>query len=148
MSAVTKDIQDTLTLRLFAKDNITDEYVNWFQDKDFTKYLDAKNITKEQALEHWQACRRDGSFFYAIYAGDVHIGNIKLSADYDLSIIVFPPYWGKGYVAEALEILCDAAGVDKITAGVRSGNIGSLKAFKSVGFVEVGKTQEDILLCK
>ena len=148
MSTATDRVQDTLTLRLFTEENITDEYLNWFKDEEFTRYLDAKNITKEQAIEHWQTCRRDGSFFYAIYADDTHVGNIKLSANYDLSIVVFPPYWGRGYVAVAIETLCNAAGVDKITAGVRSGNIGSLKAFKSVGFVETGIQQDDILLCK
>ena len=52
-----------LELKLFNEENITDEYLNWFKDKGFTRYLEAKDITKQQALEHYRQCKTDGSFF-------------------------------------------------------------------------------------
>ena len=136
-----------LTLKLFNEENITDEYLNWFKDKGFTRYLEAKDITKQQALEHYRQCKRDGSFFYAIYDGN-HVGNIKLNADNDLSIIIFPPYQGRGYATDAIRAVCDAVKGSRITAGVRSGNIGSLKAFKKNGFTVLCITQDKYLLCK
>ena len=136
-----------LELKLFTEENITDEYLNWFKDKGFTRYLEAKDITKQQALEHYRQCKIDGSFFYAIYDGD-HVGNIKLNADNDLSIIIFPPYQGKGYATAAIRAVCDTAKGSRITAGIRSGNIGSLKAFKKNGFTVLCITQDKYLLCK
>ena len=136
-----------LTLKLFNEENITDEYLNWFKNKGFTRYLEAKEITKQQALEHYRQCKTDGSFFYAIYDGD-HVGNIKLNADNDLSIIIFPPYQGRGYATDAIRAVCDTVKGSRITAGVRSGNIGSLKAFKKNGFTVLCITQDKYLLCK
>ena len=136
-----------LTLKLFNEENITDEYLNWFKDKGFTRYLEAKDITKQQALEHYRQCKRDGSFFYAIYDGN-HVGNIKLNADNDLSIIIFPPYQGRGYATDAIRAVCDTVKGSRITAGIRSGNIGSLKAFKKNGFTVLCITQDKYLLCK
>ena len=147
MSTVTAGVQNKVTLRPFKEENITDEYLNWFKDKGFTRYLESKDITKQQALEHYRQCKTDGSFFYAIYDGD-HVGNIKLNADNDLSIIIFPPYQGRGYATDAIRAVCDTVKGSRITAGIRSGNIGSLRAFKKNGFKVVGITQEKYLLCK
>ena len=147
MSTVTAGVQNKVTLRLFNEENITDQYLNWFKDKGFTRYLEAKDIKKQQALEHYRQCKRDGSFFYAIYDGD-HVGNIKLNADNDLSIIIFPPYQGRGYATDAIRAVCEATRASRITVGIRSGNIGSLRAFKKNGFKVVGITQEKYLLCK
>ena len=147
MSTVTAGVQNKVTLRPFKEENITDEYLKWFKDKGFTRYLESKDITKQQALEHYRQCKRDGSFFYAIYDGD-HVGNIKLNADNDLSIIIFPPYQGRGYATDAIRAVCDATRANRITAGIRSGNIGSLKAFKKNGFTVLCITQDKYLLCK
>ena len=147
MSTVTAGVQNKVTLRPFKEENITDEYLNWFKDKGFTRYLESKDITKQQALEHYRQCKTDGSFFYAIYDGD-HVGNIKLNADNDLSIIIFPPYQGRGYATDAIRAVCETVKGSRITAGVRSDNIGSLKAFKKNGFTVLCITQDKYLLCK
>ena len=63
MSTVTAGVQNKVTLKLFNEENITDEYLNWFKDKGFTRYLESKDITKQQALEHYRQCKTDGSFF-------------------------------------------------------------------------------------
>jgi len=70
---------------------------------------------------------------------------VKVTPDGDLSIIIFPPYQGKGYATETIITMVQFAG-GRITAGVGSGNIGSLRAFEKAGFIETGRTQDVIYL--
>jgi hypothetical protein len=39
-------------LRLLREDDIDDRYLSWFRDPLITRYLEAKNLTREEALEH------------------------------------------------------------------------------------------------
>ena len=134
-----------LTLRPLKDTDITDEYVSWWKKKKFTKYLETKSLTKEKAIEHIRECNKAGCFLCAVVVGDDHVGNVKVTPDGGLSIIIFPPYQGKGYATEAISMMAQFAG-GRITAGVRSGNIGSLRAFEKCGFKEVGSTQDVIYL--
>ena len=136
-----------LTLRALREADFTTRYLNWFKDERVTKYLDAKNITKEQAIEHRQKTLREGGFLYAICYAGLHIGNIKLTGKRDLvTVIGDSDYWGKGYATEAIQWMVNMAGPGTVTAGIRSGNIGSLNAYQKAGFVEVGRTQDVIYL--
>ena len=134
-----------LTLRPLKNTDITDEYVRWWRNKKFTKYLETKTMTKEKAIEHIRECNKSGCFLCAVVVDDVHVGNVKLNQDRDLSIIIFPPFWGKGYATAAIEKMSAFVG-GRITAGVRSGNIGSLRAFEKCGFTETGRSQDVIRL--
>jgi len=134
-----------LTFRPLKESDITDDYVGWWRNKKFTKYLETKTMTKEKAIEHIRECNRTGCFLCAVEIAGVHIGNVKVNPDGDLSIIIFPPYQGKGYATEAISMMAQFAG-GRITAGVRGGNIGSLRAFEKAGFIETGRSQEFIHL--
>jgi len=134
-----------LILRPLKTTDITDEYVRWWGNKKFTKYLETKSLTKEKAIEHIRECNKSGCFLCAVVVDDVHVGNVKLNQDRDLSIIIFPPFWGKGYATAAIEKMSAFVG-GRITAGVRSGNIGSLRAFEKCGFTETGRSQDVIRL--
>lgn len=148
MRTSTNRVQDKVILRPLKFDDITDQYVKWWKNKKFTKYLDTKTLTKEKAINHIRECNLTGCFLCAIMVDGVHVGNVKLNKERDLSIIIFPPYWGQSYATEAIVKMCKYAG-GNITAGVRSGNIGSLRAFKKAGFEETGRSQDVIrLACK
>jgi len=134
-----------LILRPLKESDITDEYVRWWRRKKFTKHLETKSMTKAKAIGHIRECNRTGCFLCAIVADEGHVGNVKVTPDGDLSIIIFPPYQGKGYATEAISMMAQFAG-GRITAGVRSGNIESLRAFEKAGFVEMGRTQDVIYL--
>ena len=134
-----------LTLRPLTPKDITDNYVRWWKYKKFTQHLETKTLTRQQAIDHIRYCNANGCFLCAIIVDGEHVGNVKLNADRDLSIIIFPPYWGKGYATEAISKMTEYAG-GRITAGVRSGNIGSLRAFEKAGFREVGSSQDVIYL--
>jgi len=134
-----------LILRPLKESDITDEYVGWWKQKKFTKYLETKSLTKEEAIGHIRECNRTGCFLCAVVVGDDHVGNVKVTPDGDLSIIIFPPYQGKGYATEAISMMAQFAG-GRITAGVRSGNVESLRAFEKAGFFETGSSQDVIYL--
>ena len=135
-----------LILRPLNEADITDDYVKWWRRKKFTRYLETKTMTKEKAINHLRSVQSSGGFLCAAEVDGVHVGNVKL-LNRDLSIIIFPPYWGRGYATAAIDKMVQYAG-EPVTAGVRSGNLGSLKAFEKVGFVEVGRSQDVIYLAK
>ena len=134
-----------LTLRPLKVTDIDDKYVNWWKDKDFTRYLETKKLTKQDAINHLRSVQQNGGFLCAVEVDGVHVGNVKVSNEHDLSIIIFPPYWGHGYATVAIVKMVEYVG-GVITAGVRSENIGSLKAFEKAGFTKVGRTQDIIHL--
>ena len=134
-----------LILRPLIEADITDEYVKWWKKRKFTKYLETKSMTKDKAIKHLRETQISGGFLCAIVVDEVHVGNIKLNNERILSIIIFPPYQGKGYATEAIQKMVAFVG-KPVTAGVRGGNIESLRAFKKAGFVEVGRSQDIIHL--
>ena len=138
-------VQNKMILRPLKLADITDEYVGWWKKRKFTKYLETKSLTKEKAINHLRKTQSSGGFLCAIVVDEVHVGNVKLSEKRDLSIIIFPPYQGKGYATAAIQKMVAFVG-KPVTAGVRSGNIGSLRAFEKAGFTETGRTQDVIYL--
>ena len=84
---------------------------------------------------------------------DKHIGNIKLGpVDWhhrvgDIGIMIGDKSsWGKGYAGEAISLLCDFAfntlKLYKLEAGAYENNLGSIKAFLKVGFIEEGRQRK------
>ena len=74
-----------------------------------------------------------------------HIGNIKLGPIHwlhrraDLSLFIGErKYWGQGYASEAIALVRDWAfrelDLQKLNAGIYSGNHGSRRAFEKCGF--------------
>ncbi len=86
-------------------------------------------------------------FFFAIVLKETeqYIGEIGFSVNIDceegrvvnLGYFIFPQYWGKGYVTEAVNSVMDYAflylDVIKIESGCLSANLGSLKVMEKVG---------------
>lgn len=86
-------------------------------------------------------------FFFAIVLKETgaYIGEIGFSVKIDcdegrvvnLGYFIFPQYWGKGYVTEAVNLLMDYAflylDVIKVESGCLHANIGSLKVMEKVG---------------
>ena len=129
-----------LTLRPLKESDITDKYVNWWKNKDFTRYLETKKLNKQDAINHLRDTQSNGGFLCAVEVDGVHVGNVKVNNG-DLSIIIFPPFWGQGYATVAINKMIKAVG-GYITAGVRSENVASLRAFEKAGFTITGKKQD------
>ena len=142
-----------LTLRPLREEDITERYLEWFRDPEVTRYLDAHDITREDAIEH---LRRSGQYVFAIEVDGVHIGNVKVGpldqrhglADL-VTVIGDRDYWGKGYATEVVQQAMEIAwslGVRKLAAGIHGDNVGSLKAYLRAGFVAEGRLADHYMV--
>ncbi len=135
-------------LRPLMQDDFTDEYIAWFQDEEFTRYLDAKNITREDAIKHLEDGKVGNKWFmYAICETDTdrHIGNVKIGpiswrdrvSDL-VTVIGARDAWGKGYGRETVRLAIHKAfkehNLRKLSASIDSRNLGSIKAYTAGGF--------------
>jgi len=137
-------VQDSLILRPLVESDITARYLSWFQDERVTKYLEVRNLTKQECLAFVRNSIAGKYFPLAICVNRVHIGNLKIGpVDWKhglsdlVTVIGDSDYWGKGYATEAVKQGIELAflmGIRKISAGIYSDNIGSIAAYNRAGF--------------
>lgn len=141
---------DPVYLRPLTEDDFTERYLSWFTDEEFTKYLEAKNISREDAVGHLRDGKKNNQWFiYAICERENgrHIGNVKIgpiqwrdSVSDLVTVIGEREVWGKGYgriaIAQAIELAFNELNIRKLSASMVSANIGSLKAYTAAGFAE------------
>lgn len=141
-------MENPLYLRPLVQEDFTDEYLAWFRDSEFTRFLDAKNISREDAIRHLEDGKEGNRWFiYAICETETgrHIGNVKIGPIVwrdrvsDLvTVIGARDAWGKGYGREAIRLAIDIAfsehNLRKLSASIDSRNIGSIKAYTAAGF--------------
>jgi len=138
-------------LRKISLKDINKDYISWMNDAQVVRFLESRfqkwSIKKIKAYVKEVKNKPDYLFLAIVLNnGKKHIGNIKIGpinlnhnfADMGL-IIGEKSYWGQGFATEAIKLITDYAfnelSLHKITAGVYSNNIGSIKAFKKAGFV-------------
>jgi RimJ/RimL family protein N-acetyltransferase len=140
-----------IQLKTLTPAMVTQKYINWMNDSDVTKYTESRFV--KHTMESIKGWVRDVSgssndYLYGIYAND-HIGNIKLHINEhhnlaDIGIIIGDKtQWGNGYAVEAIKLLTEHGfnkiGLHKISAGIYTNNIGSIKAFRKAGYKEDGR---------
>ena len=143
-------------LRLLREEDIDDRYLSWFRDPLITRYLEAKNVTREEALEHLHYGQKEKlRFIYAICTKEDgrHIGNIKIgdinykAMTSDLVTLVGDR--GRGFATAAIKIGVNIAfeklKLRKLHAGIYNDNVGSLKAYARAGFVVEAKLHQHAL---
>lgn len=148
-------------LRKLLPSDVSRDYVKWMGDKDVTKYTESRfrTYTKKELISYVRQINKDGRYiFLAIIKknNNRHIGNIKIGPIdrfhrfADMGIIIGEKrYWGKGFATDAIKLAAEYAfqnlNLHKLTAGSYSCNIGSIKAFKNVGFKEEGNFKKHYL---
>lgn len=149
-------------LREVRQSDINDNYYNWLNDPDVNQFLEIRYYPHSK--DHISAFvkSKDGNSNEILYAicdkeTKLHIGNIKLGpinwihrfADVSL-LIGEKNYWGKGLASEAIKLVSDVAfkklNLNKLKAGCYSKNLGSVKAFKKVGFELEGELKDHWIL--
>ncbi len=138
-----------LILRPLHADDITERYLSWFRDAVIVRYLEARAITRAEAIAHLEEGIASGTYFvYAIIemASGLHIGNIKLgpiSARHrtsDLVTIIGEPLaMGRGFGSEAIAAMTQAGfeqcGLRKFSASAYRSNVASIKAYRAAGWL-------------
>lgn len=140
-------------LRPLTIDDIDETYLAWFRDSEVVAYLDAHDITREDAIEHLEAGAVGRSYtVYAIIdlASGAHIGNLKLGPinwkhRYSdcVTVVGRREFWGQGLATEAIRLAIRIAFEDldlrKLSAGIVEGNAGSLRAYTRAGWTIEGR---------
>ena len=149
-----------LYFREVRTSDVNDDYYNWLNDSDVNQFLETRFIprSKEDILAYVErfSAKLDEPFFaMCLKETNQHIGNIKLgpinwyhrTADVSL-IIGEKSCWGKGYAAEAINLITKFAfiniGLNKLKAGVYAENIGSIKACEKAGYEREGLLKDAV----
>lgn len=152
---------EKVVLRSISEDDVTQRYLNFLNDKEVSKFLDAGR--KEHSIDDLKSyvkekISKEDCVFLVVMDKEsgLHIGNIKIEPiDYDnrkaeIGIMIGDKnFWGKGYGAEAMRIAVKFCFQDldlnRVTLGVIEDNIQAIKAYKKVGFVLEGILREDVI---
>lgn len=148
-------------LRELTKEDVTDNYLKGFQSDNVTAFLevDGKTLTAEDVVDYMNAGRESGNYFmYAVCTNEgKHIGNLKVGPiDHkhktsDLVTVIWDEdYWGKGLATESIKLGNKLAfenhNIRKLTGGMYSSNIGSVKAYTKAGWIVEATLQNHYLL--
>jgi len=140
--------KNEIYIRILSKDDVTERYLSWFKDDLVTRFLDSKNLSKDEVLSYLKHGHESGSYYiYAIClkSSNLHIGNIKVGpirrkdGISDLvTVIGDKDYWGKSVarnaIKHAVDLGFDVAGIRKFSASINSLNTSSVKAYLGGGF--------------
>ncbi len=159
MSGERRDLGGPVYLRHLHEDDIDPRYVAWFADPEVTRFLDARNITREESIAYLRAGRTSGRYFmHAICRADDerHIGNLKIGPIHPrhrtsdlVTVIGDRASWGRGFAREAIRIGVQIAfgehNIRKMSASIDSANIASLKAYQAAGFFIEATLQDQFI---
>lgn len=148
-------------LRELTEQDINQNYLNGFANENVTEFLevDGKKLTKEMVVEYMNKGRINNSYFmYAVCSKEGNqIGNLKIGPinhthkTSDLVTVIWDDnYWGKGLATEAIKlgnkIAFEKHNIRKLTGGIYSSNIGSIKAYTKAGWIKEGILQNHYIV--
>ena len=141
---------ERIYLRELRFSDVNRNYCNWMKDLEVTQYLESRfeRWTIKKLRDYVRKIKNSPDYlFLAIISkyNNKHVGNIKIGPINrihkfsDIGIIIGEKrFWGKGFATEAIKLVVEFCfaklKLHKVTAGVYSNNIGSIKAFKKAGF--------------
>ena len=139
-----------IMLRSLRETDINSNYLAWLNDPEVNCYLETRFVPQSiESIQAYWLNHRDNLnspwFAIQITNNGPHIGNIKLGPinwlhrRADISLLIGDrDYWGQGIATEAILLISEWAfqelDLQKLTAGIYSGNIGSRRAFEKAGF--------------
>lgn len=139
---------DRTYLKILLENGATEEYCQWINDPEVTKYLKIKQTTVSDLIKYIQdALKSPHCLFFGIFwkENNKHIGNIKIELiDFKKSsawvglLIGDKKYWGRGIATEAISIAAkyvfEFLKLKEINLGVASGNKAAMRAYEKCGF--------------
>lgn len=143
---------ERIFLRELSSSDVNENYLSWFNDEQVTQFLEAKNLTKQSVIEYIEHGKNTKLYYMFAICDAVtneHIGNLKIGPiDHKhktsdlVTVIGNKNYWGKGVATEAIKLgnqmAFDEFAIRKLTGGMYSDNVASLKAYTKAGWVIEG----------
>lgn len=147
-------------LRELNENDVNKEYLSWFADNQVTEFLSARNLTKQDVVDYMQHGKETQLYFmHAICDVETnkHIGNLKIGPidrehmTSDLvTLIGDVNFWGKGLATEAIELgntlAFEKYNIRKLSGGICSDNIGSIKCYTRAGWIIEGTLKEHYVI--
>ncbi|MDP1604346.1 MAG: GNAT family protein [Legionella sp.] len=147
-------------LHLFKREDITESYVGWLNDKDVVRYSNQRFINHSIAssVDYFNSFQKNNALFVAIRLKDTGqmVGTMTVYFNYqhqvaDIGIMIGEKNcWGKGIGKDAwltlLTFLSNEVGVRKITGGTLALNLGMIKIMRETGMKEDGVRREHELV--
>lgn len=148
-----------ITMTILQVDQVAKSYVNWFDDKAVIRFSNNQNrlFSLDSQREYVKECLDNEDIdLYGIFADSLHIGNITISGlnslhrRAELSYVIGDRnYWGLGIASfaifELVQLGTKKYGLNKLYAGVASGNIASIKALEKNGFKREGVRENHLI---
>jgi RimJ/RimL family protein N-acetyltransferase len=147
-----------LSISILQVEQVTQSYVDWFSNEEVVRYSDNKykKFSFDDQCSYVQSCLLSGDVtLYGIFDETTHIGNVVISglSSYhrkaELTYVIGETkYWGKGVasfaIAKMIKIAKDEFNLNKLYAGIASGNFGSRKVLEKNGFVLEGTRKQHL----
>jgi diamine N-acetyltransferase len=140
-------------------EDVTDEYIGWFNDPETFRYLGTKFGQTRSSIRKYIEQLSAPNILCRILekSSSIHIGNISLhefdpiNRRMELGIVIgVPEARGKGFGREACGLMAafgfDHLNLHKITAGTVVDNVGMTRVFESLGFKIEGTLAEHYYL--
>jgi len=140
-----------LYLRPLVEKDITINYLTHFKNEDVLAFLEVtqSELTKESVISYFKSGIKSKTFYmYAVCLteNEEHIGNVKIGpidkkhSISDLVTVIWnKKYWGKGFASEAIKVgnklAFEEHNIRKLSGGMYSDNLGSIKAYKKAGWI-------------
>ncbi|MCO4798660.1 MAG: GNAT family N-acetyltransferase [Colwelliaceae bacterium] len=137
---------ERFTLKQLKASDASQKYLAWLADSDSVNYISYRQEElSELALYIEQRYQDSDCFFWGIFQGEEHIGNIKYQRIVNkpnvvtMGILIGEKNWrGKGLAKEVLtasmEYLKNHHEIIEVNLGVEKSNIAAIKAYENVGF--------------
>ena len=149
-----------INLKILQPQDVTQKYVDWFNDPDVVKFSEkkTKKFTLQGQIDYVNSCLKDSNkVLYGVFDEKLHIGNLYLEGLESVhkrveftAVIGDKSYWNKGVSTHALSKLIELATfkykIHKIYSGVVEGNIGSCRFLEKNNFILEGKRIDHIFL--
>jgi ribosomal-protein-alanine N-acetyltransferase len=162
----------SIVLRALTPEDVTERYLSWFRDDEVTKFLSARNLTREEVIEYLEYGRCTGEYQMLAVCEKItglHIGNVKVGPiDFQnqtsdlVTVIGDRGFWGKGLATQAISMGSALAfasyGLRKLCGSIISENVGSIKSYTRAGwhvegirkhqYLIGGKLLDEIFVCR
>ena len=149
-----------MDIRVLKPNEVTENYVKWFLDKNVTKYSENqyREFSFETQVTYVDNCLKNENIsLYGIFENKRHIGNVTLDninfihKRAELTYIIGErDFWGKGIakraITEIIKIARQEFKLNKLYAGTASNNIASKKVLEFNGFILEGVRKKHLYL--
>lgn len=150
---------ERLSIIPISSSHCSQQYVSWLNDPEVYKYLETRgNYALHELREYLAKIIEENVLMWAIHVkeSNTHIGNIKIDpinkvhglGEYGI-LMGEKTEWGKGYAREASEAVLSYCfgelNLRKITLGVVRDNLGALKLYEKLGFVQEGLYKKHVV---